>query len=148
MIGAQYFYDNGYAEQLEAAEQITGVRFSIAPDLELIERRSEQMMKLTGCTWTPNYRMVQPSDSMGAVQQRSMQQANEEHRDENKLLQMEITLRAAEQRLQHVYEERDRILKRYKQLQAKVERVKAYIPFSRSIARWANARLGEGGKQS
>lgn len=164
-LGAQYFYDHGYSAQLEAAERFTGVRFERSPDLELIERRRKQFIELTGCKWTPHYRMSAGDEVTGSgglafsaadlpeagklciAGDRSQERSVEESRADDRL-QLEITLRAAEHRLQHAYVERDRVLEQYRQLQAKVERVKAWIPFSRSLSKWTSARLGEGGKET
>ena len=56
----------GYSEQLQEAEQWTGVRYEAAPDQEVIERLGHQFMEATGCRWQPNY-SIQGSPSISTA---------------------------------------------------------------------------------
>jgi len=150
-LGAEIFHRLGYSEQLARAEHLTGVRYEPGPDQELLALRQKQIQDLTGYRWEIGYRMsIAEEDQVeGWVDQVvAVSEQADTHPtsvSEQELMQMRITLRAAEQRLEHVYEERDRYMRRYTQLKQKIDRLKSKIPFGNRLSRWASSLTREGG---
>jgi hypothetical protein len=60
VLGANLFHRMGYSEQLQEAEDWTGVQFQAEPDAEILERLKQQLVLATECRWQPNYRMEAP----------------------------------------------------------------------------------------
>jgi cob(I)alamin adenosyltransferase len=61
--------------------------------------------------------------------------------------QLQAALRAADQRLERGYTERERLKKQLDSAQSKLHRIKSWIPFGHQISAWASQRkIVRGGK--
>ncbi|WP_434752036.1 sulfotransferase family protein [Paenibacillus amylolyticus] len=154
VLGANLFHRMGYSEQLQAAEQWTGVRFQAEPDQEVLERLGQQLVVATECRWQPNYRMKALMDS---TENGSPFQIDSQGHELAKIdpalaamatiRQLQAALRAADQRLERGYTERERLKKQLDAVQSKLQRIKSWIPFGHQISAWASQRkIVRGGK--
>ena len=154
VLGANLFHRMGYSEQLQAAEQWTGVHFQAEPDQEVLERLGQQLAVATECRWQPNYRM---NALMVGSHNRSPIQRSSEGQESAKIdpaleavatiRQLQAALRAADQRLERGYTERERLKKQLDSAQSKLHRIKSWIPFGHQISAWASQRkIVRGGK--
>lgn len=154
VMGADLFHRMGYSEQLEEAEQWTGVRYEASPDQDVMDRLTQQLTAATGCQWQPNYRMqpVGPAahDSLG---KRNDQVVEEPEKTDPTLAalttirQLQAALRAADHRLERGYSERERLKVQLASAQSKIQRIKSWVPFGHQISAWATQRkILRGGK--
>lgn len=153
VLGADVFHRMGYSEQLQEAEQWTGVRYEAAPDQEVIERLSHQFMEATGCRWQPHY-SIQGSPSVSTTRDEMYGAAHRSESDTDPTLaalatirQLEAALRAADNRLERGYSEQERLKKQLASAHRKLQRIKSWIPFGNQISAWASQRkILRGGK--
>lgn len=154
VMGADLFHRMGYSEQLEEAEQWTGIRYEAGPDGEVIARLTRQFSEATGGNWQQGYRM-QPVDLTGDTPDgnRDNQEANEPDAIDPTLAalatirQLEAALRAADNRLERGYNERERLKVQLASAHSKIQRIKSLIPFGNQISAWASQRkILRGGK--
>lgn len=138
-LGARVFHELGYSEELAEAEKITGVRFESAPDSELLELRTKQLAELSGVVWTPGYRLQSSAEHI-AADAPSILPASSGTGQPN-ALQLQITLRAVEKRLEKSLLEERRAKARLKELNGKLKRIKSFIPFGKSLSRFASRYL-------
>ncbi|GIQ69786.1 sulfotransferase [Xylanibacillus composti] len=139
-VGARVFRRLGYAEALEEAERWTGMRFPDEPDLSLMTRRTRQLEEATGCKWLPDYRMKAATPGAPLAQSH----APALHSSEAAVLQLQSTLRSLERRLEKSYMEQERFRKKYEEIRFKLERIKALVPFRRTLSRLASSYLTGG----
>ncbi|MBR2566369.1 MAG: sulfotransferase [Paenibacillus sp.] len=155
VLGADLFERMGYGEQLQEAERWTGVQFQAEPDQEVLERLQQQLTAATECRWQPNYRLRAPIDG---VENRSSLQSSPDSQEAAKIdptlaamatiRQLRAALRAADQRLERGYSERERLKKQLDSVQSKLKRIKSWIPFGHQISAWASQRkIVRGGKK-
>lgn len=143
VIGAQVFHDLGYSEQLQEAERLTGVQFELEPNRELMNLRTRQLEEATGCKWADSYGLCSdapsglPSDSAEA----GLGQGIDPH-----VLQLQITLRSLEMRLEKSYASQAQLRSQLDNMKAKINRVKSMIPFGNRLSHWATHYL-IGGKK-
>lgn len=144
----------GYSEQLEEAEQWTGVRYEAGPDEEVISKLTRQFSEATGSSWQQGYRM-QPVDLASNTPDgnKDNQAANEPDAIDPTLAalatirQLEAALRAADNRLERGYNERERLKVQLASAHSKIQRIKSLIPFGNQISAWASQRkILRGGK--
>ncbi|WP_440118205.1 sulfotransferase family protein [Paenibacillus sp. QZ-Y1] len=151
VLGADLFHRMGYSEQLEEAEQWTGVRYEASPDEEAIERLIRQFSEATGCRWQQQYRM-QPADVTGNDQNGNRNDREAIAPDPTlaalaTIRQLEAALRAADNRLERGYNERERLKVQLASAHSKIQRIKSWIPFGHQISAWASQRkILRGGK--
>lgn len=154
VLGANLFHRMGYSEQLQEAEDWTGVQFQAEPDAEVLERLKQQLVLATECRWQPNYRMEAP---MNGDTDRSPIHSGSEGQETAKMdpalaamatiRQLQAALRAADQRLERGYTERERLKKQLHAAHSKLQRIKSWIPFGDRISAWASQRkIVRGGK--
>jgi len=142
VLGAQVFRDLGYADVLEEAERWTGKRFPEEPDHDLLAKQTRQLEEATGCTWQPQYRM---QAEVGIEQLAHAIAAAPE--PEANVQQLQSTLRSLENRLERSYIELDRFRKKYENSRRKLDRMKSFIPFSRTLSRFAASYLLGGNRR-
>ncbi|WP_285856106.1 sulfotransferase family protein [Paenibacillus illinoisensis] len=153
VLGADVFHRMGYSEQLQEAEQWTGVRYEAAPDQEVIERLGHQFMEATGCRWQPHY-SIQGSPSISTASDEMHGAAHRTESDTDPTLaalatirQLEAALRAADNRLERGYSEQERLKRQLASAHSKLQRIKSWIPFGHQISAWASQRkILRGGK--
>ncbi|WP_217506639.1 sulfotransferase family protein [Paenibacillus xylanilyticus] len=153
VLGADVFHRMGYSEQLHEAEQWTGVRYEADPDQEVIERLSRQFTEATGCIWQPHYH-IQGASSAGTPINEVHGITNQSEPNTDPTLaalatirQLEAALRAADNRLERGYSERERLKQQLASAHSKLQRIKSWIPFGQQISAWASQRkILRGGK--
>jgi hypothetical protein len=154
VMGADLFHRMGYSEQLEEAEQWTGVRYEAGPDEEVIGKLDRQFSEATGCSWQHSYRM-HPVDVAGSTQDGNNNNpgASEPEAIDPTLAalatirQLEAALRAADNRLERGYNERERLKAQLASAHSKIQRIKSLIPFGNQLSAWASQRkILRGGK--
>lgn len=142
-IGAGIFHELGYSEQLEEAERLTGVKFEPEPDMELLRLRTMQLEKATGCKWEENYALCSEIPSGLPVQHI---EAGIDTGVHPQVLQLQITLRSLEMRLEKSYASQKQLRSQVDNMKAKINRVKSMIPFGDRLSHWATHYL-IGGKK-
>ncbi|QOS77891.1 sulfotransferase [Paenibacillus sp. JNUCC31] len=154
IVGADLFHRLGYSEQLEEAEQWTGVRYEASPDQDVIHRLTRQLSEATGCHWQEGYR-IKPIDVIGNEHpgNRNDRTTIEPEVPDPTLAalatirQLEAALRAADNRLERGYNERERLKVQLASAHSKIQRIKSWIPFGHQISAWASQRkILRGGK--
>ncbi len=143
VLGARIFHDLGYSEQLAEAEKWTDVRFDMEPNSDLIQMRTKQLIRATGCKWDEDYQIKSVLNSAQSfseknnseVQQAGLEEINPE------ILQLQITLRSLEKRLETSYIEQESLRSQLLHIRDKIDRIKSVIPFSNVLARWASRYL-------
>ncbi|MGN7411867.1 sulfotransferase family protein [Paenibacillus sp. SAF-068] len=154
VMGADLFHRMGYSEQLAEAEQWTGVHYDASPDQEVIDRMTHQLTAATGCQWQPQYRM-QPTDSvvhdpLGKLNDHVVEEPEKADPTLAAMVtirQLQAALRAADQRLERGYSERERLKVQLASAQSKIQRIKSWVPFGHQISAWASQRkILRGGK--
>ncbi|GGD76138.1 hypothetical protein GCM10010911_37700 [Paenibacillus nasutitermitis] len=143
VLGAKLFHDLGYSEELEEAQRITGVQFQMEPDRELLELRTKQLADASGCVWKEHYQLQSnpgsPRDDMSLPELQQSVNAQQ--------LQLQITLRALERRLEKSYVEQRRLQSQLEATRQKIKRVKAMIPFGNQLSHLASTYLIGGKKR-
>lgn len=149
ILGAQLFYELGYGDQLEEAEKWTGVKFDSQPNHELIGARTKQLLKVTGCHWKENYRMISEFENANIAESTVSSLApSHKERTNYQLLQLQTTIRSLEKRLENSYVERERLRSKLDKIRSKVQRVKSMIPFGHYLANLASGLMVQrGGKR-
>ncbi|MBW7476734.1 sulfotransferase [Paenibacillus oenotherae] len=146
-LGARIFHELGYSEQLAEAERITGAQFGLEPDKELLELRTKQLAELTGCKWTAQYQLQAGEAAVsGTSQPAAEMEACRGGATTAEVLQLQITLRALENRLDKSYAEQKRLRSRLEAKTAKINRIKSLVPFGNRLSQLASAYL-TGGKK-
>lgn len=138
-LGARVFHELGYSEELAEAEKITGVKFDSAPDSELLERLTNQLAELSGVVWTPGYRLQDSAEHVAAEAAASLPASA--GTGQPNALQLQITLRSLEKRLEKIAMEERRAKAKLKELNGKLSRIKSIIPFGNSLSRLASRYL-------
>ncbi|WP_342555134.1 sulfotransferase [Paenibacillus sp. FSL R7-0652] len=154
VLGANLFHRMGYSEQLREAEQWTGVRVEDNPDQEVLHRLEQQLSVASGCRWQPNYQMKawknngqHPSPMQNCSEQDEPAKRDPALEAMVTIRQLQAALRAADQRLERGYTERERLKKQLASAHSKLQRIKSWIPFGRQISAWASQRrMVRGGK--
>ncbi|NBD26346.1 sulfotransferase family protein [Paenibacillus glycinis] len=145
VLGARIFHDLGYAEQLEEAEKLTGVRFGMEPDEELLALRAKQLTDAAGRGWEEGYTMT----SKPAPGRRLFLPGRGEPVAESRLqpdtLQLQITIRALEKRLEMGAMEQRQLKSRLDTMNRKINRLKSLIPFGSRLSSLASSYLTNGG---
>jgi protein-tyrosine sulfotransferase len=136
VIGSQIFHDLGYSESLSEAEKMTGVRFGLEPDTDLLQLRAKQLKELTGCEWEERYPLKSNAGS-------SSEFVNENvHLIKNPdLVRLQITLQALEKRLEKSYVDQNRLRSELTHMREKIGRIKSMIPFGNQVSHWAAKHL-------
>jgi hypothetical protein len=170
MLGAKLFAELGYAEELAEVEKWTGVRFDPEPDGEMLKRLSGQLAEATGCRWEPNYRMrtdlffeeppdaddrmLPPSSVVEPVEAGPRPGLDVRRHDpvgaqpHPELMQLRMTVRALEQRLEDGVREQKRLRSQIHAMKRKADWLKSAIPFGDRLSRLASAYMsGSGGKK-
>ncbi|WP_226001630.1 sulfotransferase family protein [Paenibacillus sp. BJ-4] len=154
-IGSRIFRQLGYAEALEQAEQITGVRFEDEADVELLSRRTHQFLQQSGFEWKTAYRML---DEQGAdnreLTKNEIKAMNERHHatplDPARMDMVQIVnerrIQSLENRLAHSYEERKRLIAQLEIYQGSNQGPRSRSLFARKLGRWASMALSSIGK--
>lgn len=153
-IGADLFHRMGYSQQLEEAEQWTGVRYEASADQEVVDRLTLQFTKATGCEWQSHYRIKPEAVTVDSEHERSDATDTQEASATDPTLaalatirQLEAALRAADHRLERGYNERERLKLQLASTQSKIQRIKSLIPFGHQLSAWASQRkILRGGK--
>jgi len=149
VFGADVFQRLGYADQLEQAEQLTGVKFDPHPDHEFMELRRQQLKSAIGFDWELDYRLNSQSGSGLIVNSDDGKQILQAGSNTNNDVQrLQIMLNTLHTRLDDIYQERDRYKRQYEMLRRKVDRITSWIPYSNRFTKWANSLWSEGGKRS
>ncbi|UVI31617.1 sulfotransferase family protein [Paenibacillus spongiae] len=142
VLGAELFHELGYSEELAEAERITGVRFESKPDEELLQLRTRQLAEAAGCRWIENYRMSadfdQADDNLDLAELPTGDDAVHPQ-----VLQLQITLRSLEKRLEKSHNEQIRLRTKLDHITRKIDRAKAKIPFGNHLYQWASAYLNK-----
>ena len=100
VLGARIFQDLGYAEQLEEAEKLTGVRFGMEPDEELLALRAKQLTDAAGRKWEEGYTMTSKPAAGKRLFLPGRGKPAADSRTHPDTLQLQITIRALEKRLE------------------------------------------------
>lgn len=160
VLGAAVFHELGYSAELEEAERLTGCRYEQRPDEELLERRRRQLAEATGCRWEPAYRMRPPmageleADAAAPLVGSTLavpasfaeeQSATGRPPGDTEVIRLRMMLSALEQRLEKSYVRQKQLQAQVEQMKAKINKVKAIIPFGSRLSRWASSYLGPGG---
>lgn len=142
VLGSKLFHDLGYSKQLEEAERWTGVRFDANPDEELLQLRTRQLAEASGCQWTENYQL---STAGGLTDDKlDLPAISTDHEAVHpQVLQLQITLRALEKRLEKSHNEQKQLRSKLDHTKRKIERVKSIIPFGNHLSQWASAYLNK-----
>ncbi|MBM7567327.1 sulfotransferase [Paenibacillus sacheonensis] len=130
-IGAKLFRDMGYADELEEAERMTGLRFDDEPDQEMMLYRTSQIKDIAGMKWTNHYH-IRSNESLSDSPQEDTTKPVTSVQSE--VLQLQMTLQAVEQRLEKSYQRHEQAAKELQQLRRKVRRVKSMIPFGDKLS--------------
>lgn len=152
-LGARIFHDLGYSDVLAEAEAMTGVTFPQEPNAELLQLRSSQLAEASGCRWEEAYRLRSDAEVGTSLLVPAGAAAGPEAGAaastalNPEVLQLKITLRALEQRLEKNYAEQEKLKAKLKAMKHKINRVKSMVPFGNKLSRWASAYL-VGGKKS
>ncbi|MBB6735123.1 sulfotransferase family protein [Cohnella zeiphila] len=147
MLGAKLFAELGYAEELAEAEKWTGVRFDPEPDAGVLKRLGDQLAEATGCRWQADYRMR--SDlAAGAPADLAPEPETGGRAADSELMQLRMTVRALEQRLEDGVMEQRRLRSQIHAMRRKADWLKSAIPFGKRLSRLASAYMsGSGGKK-
>jgi hypothetical protein len=153
-LGARIFHELGYGEPLAEAEKWTGVRFDMEPDAELIAMRTKQLTEAAGFRWADGYEMqtgsasgratVGPEAGPEAPARRTAAEKPDRGPDPQ-VLQLQMTLRALEKRLEISAAEQRRLKAQLGEMRKKVDRLKSIIPFGSRLSHLASAYLIHGG---
>lgn len=142
-LGARIFHELGYGRQLEEAEKWTGVRFEMEPDADLISLRTRQLAEATGCRWAEGYRLrSEPSAEPGPAMP---ERESEGSRPDPQVLQLKMTVRALEKRLENGVMEQRRLKSQLEGMKNKADRLKSLIPFGNRLSRLASSYLVQSG---
>jgi protein-tyrosine sulfotransferase len=143
VLGARIFHDMGYGEQLAEAEKWTGVRFEMESDAELLALRTKQLAEASGCKWEEGYELrATPSAWREPARPK---EDNSASRLNPQVLQLQMTVRALEQRLENSTTEQRRLKSQLDTMKRKVNRVKSIIPFGSRLSRLASIYLTPSG---
>ncbi|MFC5652880.1 sulfotransferase family protein [Paenibacillus solisilvae] len=145
VLGAKVFHDLGYSEQLAEAEKWTGVRFDMKANMELIHSRTKQLVDATGCRWEDNYRIKADVKENAILLQADSDEI--QNAIQPQVLQLQITVRALENRLEKSYANQKRVTDQLDALKNKINRIKSFIPFGNHLSQWASAYLINGGRK-
>lgn len=173
LLGAKLFGDLGYGEQLLEAEKLTGVRFEAEPDADMLAYRSGQLVEAAGFRWQPEYRMRRAPAAGGDKEERGGASAasaagsgfaeadgercgmsaptagsgGNEGPDarHGQLTQLQMTVRALENRLENSARERQRLLDRLDAYRKRMDGLKSLLPFGDRLSRLVSAFLAKGG---
>ncbi|MBP3961804.1 sulfotransferase family protein [Paenibacillus lignilyticus] len=142
VLGAQLFHDLGYSEELAEAEKLTGVRFELEPDTELMDLYTKQLADATGCRWEADYEMRTDSGTSGNVV------LPERYHDDKWLhpeeLQLQMTVRMLEKRLENSAKERRQLKLQLDTMKRKANRLKMLIPFGNRLSQLASTYFNNG----
>jgi len=157
ILGKETFNRLGYGEAVAKAEALTKCTFPSGRDEEWMNWRIKQLHKETGCRWEPSYRMtvtdagaaeVSAGASQLAPDDSGAERPNSEHEQYRREIdRLRMMLRLVEERLQHAYEDRDRIQKQYMLLRSKVDKIKSLIPLYKRFSRLAHVNMSESRKR-
>jgi len=150
-IGARIFHELGYEEPLAEAERWTGVRFPMEPDEELLAWRTRQLKEAAGFRWEKDYELGAASAAGRETIPADLPEAAEEGAEtgtDAQVLQLQMTLRAMERRLENSIREQMRLRSQLEAMRAKANRLKALLPFGNRLAHLASAYLNRGGGKS
>ncbi|WP_199618165.1 sulfotransferase family protein [Paenibacillus alkalitolerans] len=139
VLGARIFHELGYGEQLDEAEKLTGVRFEMEPDADLIALRTKQLADSTGCRWKEGYELR--SDAVAGSRLAVPVQSGMENRLHSELLQLQMTVRTLEKRLETSSMEQRRLKSQLDSMRRKINRVKSIIPFGNRLSHLASTYL-------
>ncbi|WP_155613654.1 sulfotransferase family protein [Paenibacillus peoriae] len=149
-IGSRMFRQLGYAEALEQAEQMTGVRFEDEPDIELLSQRTQQFLQQSGFEWKAAYRMLEDQDA----DNRELVINATHHTVPQDLARMEVDqivndrrIQSLENRLAHSYEERNRLIAQLQSYQRPNQGLRSRSLFARKLGRLASVALSSIGKE-
>lgn len=149
-IGSRMFRQLGYAEALEQAEQMTGVRFEDEPDIELLSRRTQQFLQQSGFEWKAAYRMLEEQDAdnrelvINATRHAASQDPARMHVDQ---IVNDRRIQSLENRLAHSYEERNRLIAQLQSYQRPHQGLRYRSLFARKLGRLASVVLSSIGKE-
>ncbi|MCQ6558451.1 sulfotransferase family protein [Paenibacillus mendelii] len=144
-LGAQIFHDLGYAEQLDEAEKLTGVRFEMEPDTELIALRAKQLADATGCRWEEGYAMKSEAAAGRSLALTEHQFVPVDGTRPDNTLQLQMTVRALEKRLELGAMEKRHLKSQLDAMNRKISRLKSLIPFGSRLSTLASTYLTSGG---
>ncbi|MBW7452533.1 sulfotransferase family protein [Paenibacillus sepulcri] len=146
-IGAKIFHDLGYTEELEEAQRITGTTFQLEPDAALLQLRRKQLIDASGCSWSDGYQLR--SDYTDAADSAASEMTLPELQQSvnSQQLQLQITLRSLERRLEKSYLEQRRLQSQLEATKQKIKRVKSMIPFGNQLSHLASTYLIGGKKR-
>lgn len=142
VLGSGIFHDLGYGEELAEAERLTGAKFDKKPDPEVIGFRQRQLTEAAGVKWEPFYRLRTDGMYIGSKQtdaSSALPSGNAE------MLQLQMTLRAVEKRLEKGYAEQERLRNELQRMKSKLDRFKSIIPFGHRLTHWASVYLNQRG---
>ncbi|MCM3783261.1 sulfotransferase [Neobacillus mesonae] len=154
VLGAQIFHDLGYTKELEEAERITGSKYDLKPEHELMSRIEQEFLRSSGYIWEPDYAM-RSYDSIHQLKEflESEEPAiyestsNDEQQASIQIAQLETRVRLLENRLEKSYMEKNQAEKQLLQLRSKLNRLKSMLPFGNRLSSWAQGYLsGREGK--
>ncbi len=170
LLGAKLFEKLGYGEQLEEAQRMTGIRFEGEPDADMLAYRSGQLVEAAGFRWQPEYRMMTAtaaSDDDGETGSVSTSSAGlgtieadrersglnapaagsveADSPDVRQLLQLQMTVRSLENRLENSHRERRRLQDRLDAHRRRMDGLKSLLPFGERLSRFVSAYLAKGG---
>ena len=147
-LGARIFHDLGYAEQLDEAEKLTGVRFEMEPDTELLALRAKQLADATGCRWEEDYALKSETAAGRSLAPWEQQFVPADRSRPDNTLQLQMTVRALEKRLELGAREQRNLKSQLDAMNRKITRLKSLIPFGSRLSSLASTYLtGGGGKK-
>ncbi|KZE81526.1 protein tyrosine phosphatase [Paenibacillus jamilae] len=142
-IGARLFRQLGYGEALEQAEQLTGVRFEDAPDVELLSRRTHQFLQQSGFEWKTAYRMLEEQDAYN----KDLMTIATHHAAPHTTAEMDMAqmvsnrrIQSLENRLAQSLEERNRLIAQLQSYQRPSRGIRSHL-LTRKLRRWASIVL-------
>ncbi|MBM7563600.1 sulfotransferase family protein [Paenibacillus sacheonensis] len=145
-LGARIFRELGYAEELEEAEKLTGVRFENEPDAELIALRTKQLAEATGCRWEEGY-ALKSAAAPGNGRAPAAVQAAASDGQHAEALRLQMTVRALEKRLELGAMEQRRLRAQLDATNGKIDRLKSLVPFGSRLSSLASALLSGDGRK-
>ncbi|RUS42656.1 sulfotransferase [Cohnella sp. AR92] len=165
LLGASLIESLGYGEELAEAEKLAGVRFEAEPDDAWAAYRTRQLAEATGYRWKEYYAIRSepgehepglpgldlpehdiPGGNPAASKTEAQATLPGESADSREL-QLRMTIRNLERRLESGLAERQRLRSQLEAMKRKSNWLKAAIPFGARLSRMASSYLAGTGEK-